>query len=261
MRKKTILTMVLLLATVMLMPLSGCKNKKVIPVFTYEENEDDTITITGLTDKGRADSKLTIPAQLDGSTVTAVAGEAFRDDYNVTEVVFEEGVKSIGDNVFLNCTMLQTIAFPQSLENVGTHVVTNTRWEKSRLESSNEIIVNNILLAVKENLTEYTVPENVVSIGSGVFYDNTVLEKITLNSRVEAIGNYAFSGCSSLTKLELPSSVKKIGYAAFNGCTKLELSVNSGVEEIGQDAFLDVEQLAYDGKLTGSPWGAKSIKE
>jgi hypothetical protein len=33
------------------------------------------------------------------------------------------------------------------------------------------------------------------------------------------------------------------------------------VEEIGQDAFLDVEQLAYDGKLTGSPWGAKSIKE
>ena len=226
MRKKTILTMVLLLATVMLIPLSGCKNKKVIPVFTYEKNEDDTITITGLTDKGRADSKLTIPAQLDGSTVTAVAGEAFRDDYNVTEVVFEEGVKSIGDNVFLNCTMLQTIAFPQSLENVGTHVVTNTRWEKSRLESSNEIIVNNILLAVKENLTEY-----------------------------------AFSGCSSLTKLELPSSVKKIGYAAFNGCTKLELSVNSGVEEIGQDAFLDVEQLAYDGKLTGSPWGAKSIKE
>ena len=89
MRKKTILTMVLLLATVMLMPLSGCKNKKVIPVFTYEKNEDDTITITGLTDKGRADSKLTIPAQLDGSTVTAVAGEAFRDDYNVTEVVFE----------------------------------------------------------------------------------------------------------------------------------------------------------------------------
>ena len=77
--------MVLLLATVMLIPLSGCKNKKVIPVFTYEKNEDDTITITGLTDKGRADSKLTIPAQLDGSTVTAVAGEAFRDDYNVTE--------------------------------------------------------------------------------------------------------------------------------------------------------------------------------
>ena len=44
-RKKTILTMVLLLATVMLIPLSGCKNKKVIPVFTYEKNEDDTITI------------------------------------------------------------------------------------------------------------------------------------------------------------------------------------------------------------------------
>ena len=159
-------------------------------------------------------------------------------------MVFEEGVKSIGDNVFLNCTMLQTIAFPQSLENVGTHVVTNTRWEKSRLESSDEIIVNNILLAVKENLTEYTVPENVVSIGSGVFYDNTVLEKITLNSRVEEIGNYAFASCYELHSIEIP-----------------ELSVNSGVEEIGQDAFLDVEQLAYDGKLAGSPWGAKSIKE
>ena len=170
--------MVLLLATVMLIPLSGCKNKKVIPVFTYEKNEDDTITITGLTDKGRADSKLTIPAQLDGSTVTAVAGEAFRDDYNVTEVVFEEGVKSIGDNVFFKLYhVTDHCIYHSHWKIVGTHVVTNTRWEKSRLESSNEIIVNNILLAVKENLTEYTVPENVVSIGSGVFYDNTVLEK------------------------------------------------------------------------------------
>ena len=76
MRKKTILTMVLLLATVMLIPLSGCKNKKVIPVFTYEKNEDDTITITGLTDKGRADSKLTIPAQLDGSTGNSGCGRS-----------------------------------------------------------------------------------------------------------------------------------------------------------------------------------------
>lgn len=256
--RNKILTLVLLLAVCSFMSVTGCGKKRVIPVFTYEKNDDGTVVITGLTDKGKADSKITIPAVLDGGNVTDIAAEAFRDNYNLNEVVFEEGVVSIAENAFLNCTSLETIAFPQSLQNVGTHIATNTRWEKNRFENSSEIVVNDILIAVKADVTEYTVPENVKAIASGVFYANSQLTSLKLNRHLEQIGNYAFSGCSELKELELPDSVKKIGYGAFSGCTQLHIDVNSGVEEIGQDAFLDVAQIAYSGSLAGSPWGAKT---
>lgn len=259
--RQNLSAILLLFAVCWLVMAAGCGKPKNIPVFTYEKNDDGTVVITGLTDKGKADSKLTIPAVLDGSSVTAIGSEAFRDNYYVSEVVFEEGVTSIAENAFLNCTALEKITFPQSLETVGTHAVTNTKWEKDQLEKSSEIVVNNILIAVKQDVTEYIVPENVKHIASGVFYLNTELTKVQLNSSLETIGNYAFSGCTALTEMELPESIKEIGYGAFSGCTRLDITVNPTVEQIGQEAFLKVEHISYHGSLSGSPWGAEKMND
>ena len=249
----------LLICICMPMLLTGCRKQKVIPVFTYEKQEDGTITITGLTDKGKADSKLTVPSVLDGCNVTAIASEAFRDSSYLSEVVIEEGVTSIAENVFLNCTSLENITFPQSVTEIGTHAITNTKWEKDALENGDEIIINNILVEVKSGITSYTIPENVTYIASGVFYGNSELEEVKFNDKLEKIGNYAFSGCTAITAVTLPSSVKIIGHGAFSGCTQLELEVGSLVEQIGTEAFLNVKELKYSGKLEGSPWGALSI--
>lgn len=242
-----------------LMTAAGCRKQQMIPVFTYEKNDDGTIVITGLTDKGKADSKLTIPAVLDGCSVTAIASEAFRDNYYLSEVVFEEGVTGIAENAFLNCTSLEKIIFPQSLKTVGTHAVTNTKWEKDQLEQSSEIVVNDILIAVKADVTDYVIPENVRTIASGVFYTNTELTRVQFNSGLESIGNYAFSGCTALMKIELPDGLEEIGYGAFSGCTQLDIRVNASVTQIGQDAFLGVKHISYSGSLSGSPWGAEEL--
>jgi hypothetical protein len=237
----------------------GCGKQKDIPLFTYSTNDDSTITITGLTDKGKSESKLVVPSQLNGANVTAIGDGAFRDASGICEIEIEEGIVSIGANAFLSCLSLEQITFPTSVQEIGTNVVVNTKWEKNQLEASSEIIVNGILLEVKRGLTSYTVPENVSVISSGVFYNYSALEEIQFNSSLEKIGTYAFSGCTALKKAVLPPDLKEIGYGAFSGCTALDVTVNKSVESIGQEAFFDVSHITYTGELKGSPWGAKGI--
>lgn len=258
-KKLTAAVLVLALCMYMPMMLSGCRKQKIIPVFTYEKQEDGNIVITGLTDKGKADSKITVPSVLDGGNVTSIASEAFRDSPYLREVIIEEGIAGIAENVFLNCTSLESITFPQSLKEIGTHAVTNTKWEKDIFEKSDEIIINDILVEVKSDVVSYTIPDNVTCIASGAFYGNMELKEVGINDRLEKIGNYAFSGCTGLTDIKIPSGVKTIGYGAFSGCTQLEITVDSSVEQIATEAFLDVEKLIYKGNLEGSPWGAKNI--
>lgn len=243
----------------MTMLFAGCRKQKIIPVFTYEKQEDGSIVITGLTDKGKADSKITVPSVLDGGNVTSVASEAFRDSPYLREVIIEEGIAGIAENVFLNCTSLESITFPESLKEIGTHAVTNTKWEKDIFEKSDEIIINDILVEVKSDVASYMIPDGVTCIASGAFYGNKELKEVRFNDKLQKIGNYAFSGCTGITGIKLPSGVKIIGYGAFSGCTQLEITVDSSVEQIATEAFLDVERLIYEGNLEGSPWGAKNL--
>ena len=154
---------------------AGCGSKKSSQMFTYTEKEDGTLEITGLTDGAREQSSFAVPAQIDGKNVTSVAREAFRDCANMKEIVLPEGIVSIGENAFLSCYNLESITFPSSVETVGTNVVKNTAWEKKEFEQSGAVIINNILAAVQNVSGEYTVPDGVVKIASGVFYGNTEL--------------------------------------------------------------------------------------
>ena len=45
--------------------------------FTYEENAAGNIVITGLTDKGRADAKVIVPAKIDGKKVDGIGSGVF----------------------------------------------------------------------------------------------------------------------------------------------------------------------------------------
>ncbi len=253
--------LVLVIMTVALLStMVACKKSVTnIKVFEYETMDDGNIKITGLTDKGKNDSKLTIPSQLEGKDVTIIEAGAFKDDTNVTEVVVSDGVKSINSNAFYNCKALENITIPQSVESIGTNAFANTRWEAVEYESHTEIVVNNILVGVKAGLSEYTIPEAVKIIAAGVFYNNTDIKSITLNNNIEKIGDYAFSGCTQLTKLDLPDSVKNIGYCSFSNSTELDISVPANVKEVGTDAFLGVKHLTYTGSLKGSPWGATEV--
>ena len=56
--------------------------------------------------------------------------------------------------------------------------------------------------------------------------------------------------------------MKKIGESAFAGCRKLkEIKIPKTVEEIEDDAFLDIDTVCYNGNADGEPWGADDVEQ
>ena len=146
----------------------------------------------------------------------------------------------ISSNAFLSCYNLEEIVIPESVEDIGTHAFTETRWRAEKLKDSNDIIVNNILYEADQNKENYSIKDGVVTIASGVFYNNTNLKSVTIPSSVKNIGTYAFSGCTNLTEVILPDGLENIGYAAFMSSGIKEITVPKSVKNIGQDAFLNI---------------------
>ena len=112
-RGKRIISGIMLV--LMLVSFIGCKKTSKAATFTYEENAAGNIVITGLTDKGRADAKVIVPAKIDGKKVDGIGSGVFRDDTTVTDVVISDGISYIAENVFLSCYNLKTIEIRNQL--------------------------------------------------------------------------------------------------------------------------------------------------
>lgn len=240
---------------------SGCRKKSSVPALTYVfvEGSEDCISVTGLTDKGKSDMSIIIPAAIDGKKVVSIGREAFRDCSNLKAVKLEPGITEIAENAFFNCVNLEMLEVPDTVKKIGTNAVKNTAWQR-KASSSGYIAINNILLEVLDNKEVYAVPAGITRIASGVFYSNKYVKEIILPESVTHIESYAFAGCDSLVKINIPQEVTVIEYGAFSGCSSLSVEVPKNVEKIGQDAFLSVAEVIYQGSLSDAPWGAKSYR-
>ena len=57
----------------------------------------------------------------------------------------------------------------------------------------------------------------------------------------------------------MPNTISQIGSYAFNNCVKLGSIVVPYQATIGEKAFYAVKEIHYDGKSSGSPWGASKV--
>ena len=241
MKGKRIITGIMLV--LVMVCISGCKKISKAAIFTYEENDAGKLVITGLTDKGRADAKIVVPAQIDGRQVEGIGSGVFRDDTTVTEIVISDGISYIAENAFLSCYNLKTIEIPESVNSVGTNAFTDTQWEYDQLADKDEIIVNDVLCKGSKDSGIYNIPDGVRTVASGVFYNKDGLTQINIPDSVEVIGAYAFAGCKGLKEVKLPSGIKRIEYGAFSDMNISEIDVPKSVDYIGNEAFEGIENV------------------
>ena len=157
-------------------------------------------------------------------------------DYNkaIKTVKIQNGVTSIGDYAFDNCTSLTSIEIPSGVTSIGDGA-----------------------FAYCTSLTSIEIPSGVTSIRDYAFDNCTSLTSIEIPSGVTSIRDYAFDNCTSLTSIEIPSGVTSIGNSAFKNCTSLaSIEIPSSVTSIGNEAF------AYCTNLTSIeiPSGVTSIE-
>lgn len=133
----------------------------------------------------------------------------------ITSVVIGNGVTSIGDKAFEDCSALKSVSGMKDVTSLG-------KWAFYKCTS----------------LESFAIPSGVKSIPDCLFYDCSKLNSVTIHDQVVSIGSAAFFGCSILKTLSIPDSVKTIGYYAFGACNKLEtINIPDGVTEIPSRAF------------------------
>ena len=87
----------------------------------YRLAKDGGAEILGLPSPEPAGA-LTVPRQLDGHPVTAIADEAFAGCAGLVSVVLPDGVTVVDDEVFYGCENLTEIVLPASVMRLGRHV-------------------------------------------------------------------------------------------------------------------------------------------
>ena len=244
--------------------------------FEYKELEDGTLEITGY--KG-SDTKVVVPAKIDGKTVTSIGEVAFKGRSDMTGIELPSGLTNISRYAFGSCSSLTSIRIPSGVTSMAEYVFSGCSSLTSiELPSGLTSIANGTFdecssltdielpggvtaigasaFANCYNLTGIELPDGVTSIGVSAFYECSSLTDIKLPGGVTDIRYGAFANCYSLTGIKLPDGVTSIGSSAFYNCSSLtNIELPSGVTEIGSSAF------AYCHNLTGIklPDGLTSI--
>ena len=187
--------------------------------YTYTQSGGDA-TITGYTGAGGA---ITIPATIDGYTVTVIDSLAFEGKTAITSVVIPEGVTTIGFGAFMDCPNITTYSIPSTVSDLGlSWCSNNTGLQSITVSASNAtyssisgVLYNKmgtVLLKypIAKSGTSFSVPSGVTTIGDSAFSIATNLTSITLNNGLLSIGSSAFGNCNNLSSITIPSSVTNI---------------------------------------------------
>ena len=81
--------------------------------------------------------------------------------------------------------------------------------------------------------------------GASLYFNDSLVENITIPANITSIGDYVFYGCESLTSVNIPDCVISIGDDAFGGCSDLSsITIGNSVTSIGVGAFYNCKNLS-----------------
>ena len=161
-------------------------------------------------------------------------------------VVIPAGVTGINGGAFAISPMT-SISIPSSVTSIGASsfryaplTTINVNINNQNYTSTSDVLFNKASTALiaypaAKNITSYSIPETVTSIGDHAFEDAN-LTSITIPSSVTSFGEAAFEN-SDLTSINIPSSITSIGFAVFWGCNLTSITIPSSVTSIGEKAF------------------------
>ena len=162
----------------------------------------------------------------------------------IGQYIVPDGVTSIGNSAFYNCSGLTSVTIPESVTSIGEYAFYYCSGLTSVTIPSSMISIENNTFRGCSGLTSITIPGNITSIGEYAFGNCTGLTSVTIPESVTSIGDSAFSRCSGLTSVTIPGSVTSISFHAFSYCTGLtSVTISDGVAIIDSFAFYECTGL------------------
>ena len=188
---------------------------------------------------------VTIPAEVNGYTVTALDGYAFKNCRNITGVTMPESLWLINSYAFKGCNSLADIQFSPNLTSMGLEIFEETAWFANQPDGI--VYINDSLLYVYKGEmpadTHIDVKEGCTYIGYSSFVGQSNLTSITLPETVKTIEGFAFSR-TGIKEVVIPKSCTLMGGRSFYYCSELEKVTFLGQPEIRRSSFSHCDKLS-----------------
>ncbi|WP_037272792.1 leucine-rich repeat domain-containing protein, partial [Ruminococcus flavefaciens] len=175
----------------------------------------------------------------------------FRDPSIIKYAVIENAgdeknggvITSIGDNVFINCSNMESVNLPQTIKRIGKSAFRNCSsfstvsydvydYEKEKVVEvrypEGQLVMPEAVTSVDEyafancaSITDIVIPATISELSSYVF-SGTGISELTVPDTITKIKDYVFSDCTSLKKIVISEGTESIGYHIFSGCSAIE---------------------------------------
>jgi hypothetical protein len=170
-------------------------------------------------------------------------GEAPWNAYaaEMTSLVIEDGITSIGSNAFVECEKLNSVQYPSTgFTSIGNYAFSGCKVKYVTLPNTLTTLGEGAFSGCQTEGA--SIPGSVKKIGDYAF-NGCKLEGVSIYEGVEEIGEGAFDDAFNNESEEtfsifIPNTVTKIGGGAFMSNTTLEtVTFGEGLKEIGDAAF------------------------
>ena len=185
-----------------------------------------------------------IPATLGGCPVVRIGNWALEWCVDLTSVSIPQSIEVIGHKAFSQCSMLGTVVFEGSEDNIYIDPTAFDGTPYSATVPFKLIVKDGVLVQFRGSCpATIEIPEGTTAIADEVFYCSshpTVenLKQVHFNDELKNIGSMAFYNCPYLGSIEIPASVTNIGYSAFAACYSVtNIVLNEGLISVQEGAF------------------------
>ena len=228
-------------------------------IYSTDEN-GATLHEYGVMDGYETPETISIPAELNGTKLYAISGDALNGNYSrsggravynadgVKTLILPEGLVKLMSLALNGAYGFERIVFPTTLvdtEESFLFDVTATievAEGNPRFVSDNGFLIDkqeNALLYAAPISSEYSLPEvEVFTEGSLKYYQP---EQIVFPHTAKVIEAYAIYDNTETMSVLVPGNIEEIGDNAFYGMLCSEIILEDGIKQIGAQAFYDTE--------------------
>lgn len=223
----------------------------------YEEEKSAEIV-----DEGTCGTSLTWTLDSDG-TLT-ISGEGAMTDYNssggapwygkraqIKEIVFAEGVTSIGNYAFYDCTSLTTINFAEGLTSIGYNAFSGCSALKTLRLPDTLTTIYGYAFSNCTALSEVYLGKSTTTLEVAAFANCSKLTTITLSDALTSVNwssNYAsyFSFYNApISIVNVPSTVTYITDVFYNNISTITQFICEDSEFVNGDGYFDDDGILY----------------
>ena len=196
-----------------------------------------------------------------GKSVRSIGAKAFSGCRNLNgDLTLPDSVQIVGDSAFSGCTGLTgTLTLGSSLQTIGAGAFHFCPFSGDLVIPDNVTSIGDSAFYISDYLRPetqgtLTLGKNLRTIGAFAFRESTYTGSLTIPDSVVEIGKGAFYQCENLNgTLTLGRSLRTIGKEAFYWCAFTgSLTIPEGVAEIADGAFSSLHQFNRDRMFNGT---------